>query len=143
VYGPSQIVALPSTVSPAGITYPLPGGELTEIESLCFKLVTSAAVANRQVIARLQDALGIDTFAVAAPAVQTATTTVVYSFAPLVPVFGTLALGFMGGPFPRAFSGDNLTLVVSVVNAGAGDVIEDGRLTVKQYPRIPEFFEEQ
>jgi hypothetical protein len=134
VYGPSQIVAIPAVSSPAGIAYDLPGGELTEIEGLCFTLHTSAGVANRQVVAQLKDGLGVDVFAVAAPAVQTAGTTVVYSFAPDVLSFGTLALGFMGGPFPRACSGDPLTVVVTVVNAQAGDAITNGRLVVKQWP---------
>lgn len=134
MYGPSQVVAIPALVSGVGIAYDLPGGELTEVEGLCFTLVTSAGAGNRQVIARVQDGTGTDVFAVAAPAVQTATKTVVYSFAPDVLPFGTLALGFMGGPFPRVCSGDPLTVVVTVVNAQAGDAIHDGRLIVKQYP---------
>lgn len=143
MYGPSQIVALPAEVSPAGIRYGLPGGERTEIEGLCFTLVTSNAVANRQVLARLQDGTSVDVYAVAAPAVQVASETVVYSFAPLVPAFGTAALGFMGGPYPEACSGDPLFVVVTVVNADANDVISDGRLTVKQYPIEPDFAAEE
>lgn len=131
----SQVVALPPGNGPGGVTYPLPGGELTRIESLSFELATSNAVAARQVIAGLQDALGAWVFAVAAPGTQAASLTVVYSFAPLVPVFGSAAAGFIGGPFPRAWSGDNLAVAVRVVNGAAGDNITAGRLTVIQRPR--------
>ena len=139
MYGPTEIVAIPAVASPAGIAYPLPGGERTEIEGLCFTLVTSNHVANRRVVARLQDGTGTDVYAVAAPQVQVASETVVYSFAPLVPSDGDSAIGFMTGPFPKMCSGDPLKVVVTVVNADANDVIHSGRLTVKQYPVEPDF----
>jgi hypothetical protein len=136
--GPAEVVALPSGAASGGISYPLPGGEVTAIEALAFTLVCGAGVANRQVVASLEDGTGATVYAVAAPAVQAANSTVVYSFAPLVPSFGTAALGFMGGPFPGVRYADNMTLVVHVAAAQAGDSIVGGRLLVKQYQRIPD-----
>lgn len=134
--GSAESVAVPSGLASGGIAYPLPGGEVTRIEALAFKLVTDGNAANRQVVAGLRDQSGAFVYAVAAPAVQITGLTVVYSFGPEVPAFGTAALGFMGGPFPRVAYADNLELVVSVGAAQVGDKITEARLLVCQYERL-------
>jgi hypothetical protein len=128
-----QVVALPAVLGSAGLTFHLPAGAVSQIGSFCFTLVTDGNAANRQVVVEVVDGLKVPVFAVAAPAVQAASLTVVYSFAPLVPAFGTAALGAMGGPFiSRAAEADNLTVTVTVGAHQVGDKITGGRLLAKQ-----------
>lgn len=135
MYGPSQFVALPVGPATAGIDYALPGGELTEIRALAFVLDTAGGGAARQVVVQLEDGTGEPVYAVAAPATQAGGLTVTYSFAPLVPMAGSAALGTITGPLLGYVSGDPSRLVVSVVSASAGDSLLSGRLTVCQYDR--------
>lgn len=130
-----QVAALEASAATAGINYPLPGGEITRIGGLAFVLVTDGTVANRQVVARLEDETGAVVYAIAAPAVQTASLTVVYSFSGRSPAFGTAALGFIGGPFFDGGAANNLALVVSVAAAAAGDRLSAARLLVSQHER--------
>jgi hypothetical protein len=128
-----RVIALPDALGSQGLDYDLPGVCEFAVVSFAFELDASAAVANRQVIVTLRDSRGAILFGVAAPAVQTANTSVVYSFAPEVPLFGTLAAGIMGGPFPGGRLPQNLTVGVVVGAAGAGDLIAAARLLVHQY----------
>lgn len=131
--GESRVVALAGGAATGGVEYQIPGATQIEIGSLAFKLVASGAPANRQVLVRLQDATGADLYAIAAPGQQTAGQTVIYGFAPLVPVFGSAGLGFMGGPLPGGKLPANLSVVVTVTAAAAGDVLSLARMIVRQW----------
>ena len=133
-HGSPEIISLGGGIGSTGLTYVFPLATLVAIQAVSFKLVTSGAAANRTAVVTVTDGLGAVVYAVSAPAVQTATTTVQYSFGNLVPSFGTLALGFMGGPFPQGKLPENLTLTVSFTNGVAGDLVTNGRLIVRQWP---------
>lgn len=138
MHGLAEAVALPSGLASAGISYPLPGGEVTSIEGLSFALTCAGGGGARQVVVQLQDALGVAVFANAAPGTHASGLTVVYSFGPNVAPFGSDTLGFMGASFPGLRYADNLTVVVQVVSAGGTDTLFDGRLLVCQYVREPQ-----
>lgn len=129
-----EAVALPGVAATAGISYDLASGTHWRIVAVTFRLVAAAGVANRQVLARLLDFEGVPVYAVAAPAVQTAGLTVVYSFAPSLVASGSAALGFMQAPFVGGKLPDNLTLSVTVAAAQAGDAISNVRLLTEQWP---------
>lgn len=127
-----RVVAFADGLAAAGFAYEFPGATVVSLESLCFTLVATAGVANRQVAVSLLDSTGHPVFRVAAPAVQTAGLTVSYSFAPLVPASGTAAGGAMTGPLAGGWLPGNLTLAVTVGAAQAGDALGFGRLLLAQ-----------
>jgi hypothetical protein len=130
-----RVIALDAAAATAGLVYEFPGDSLFAIRSLAFKLTTAAGGGARQVIAELEDAFGAPVFAVAAPGTQAGGLTVEYSFAPLVPAFGSAALGAMGGPFAGSLLPQNMQVAITVAAAAAGDLIFDGRLLVHRLER--------
>lgn len=132
-----RVIDLGESLASVGIAFDLPGVALFSIAAFAFKLVADANAANRQVVVGLLDSTGAVLFAEAAPAVQTATQTVVYSFAPEVIAFGTAALGFMGGAFVGRKLPQNLTVFATVTGHQVGDKILQARLLVHQWNRDP------
>ncbi len=130
-------IDLGEVLASAGLAYELPGVALFSIASFAFELVTDGNAANRQVVAGLKGSKGKVLFAEAAPAVQTASLTVQYSFAPEVIAFGTLALGFMGGAFVGRKLPQNLSVFVTVAAHQVGDKIVNAGLLVHQWPIEP------
>lgn len=129
-----QAVALDNASGSAGLNYVFPGAVLVKLTSLAFKLTTAAGGGARQVIARLEDGTNVTAFAVAAPGTQAGGLTVTYSFAPLLTAGGSSALGFQQAPFVGGWLPENLTLLVGVTAAAAGDLVHDGRMLVSQIP---------
>lgn len=127
-----RLITIPGVDAVAGLTYQLPGAVRFEIVALAFQLVATADAANRQVIAKLLDSTSQAVFAEAAPAVQTAGTTVEYSFAGDRQPFGTLALALMGGGFIRDRLPQNMAVGIAVGAAHAGDRLANIRLLVHQ-----------
>lgn len=108
------------------------------VRSVSFTLACAVNAAARQVLVSLLDSTGTPVFTVPAPATQGSGQTVRYSFAPLVPAFGSAALGAMGGPFDGGELPPNLDLAVHVGAAVAGDLVKLGRVVVLQRPeRLP------
>lgn len=130
-----RLVALDNQTGTADLVYLFPGTALFRVLALSFHLLTSSHAANRTVIVKLLDALGVQVFAQAAPAVQAASLGVDYSFGPDVQPFGTAAGGFMGGPFVAGRLPQNLKVAVHLVNGDAGDALSNGRLLVHQLVR--------
>lgn len=131
-----EVVSLPGGAAGSGVTYRLPGGERTRIGSLAFRVDCAGGGPDRQVVAQLFDGTDTPLFSAVAPGLQASGTGVAYSFAPLVPLFGSAALGFMGGPFPGGWLPPNIYVFIGIANIGVGDVITNGRLVVGQYPVI-------
>lgn len=127
-----RIVALENHPGNSDLVYPLPGIALFAFKAITFRLVTSATAANRQAVIKLVDSTGAVLFAQAAPAVQAASLTVDYSFAPGVQPFGTAALGTMGGPFMGGRLPQNVAVVFHVAAGVAADVLSNVRLLVHQ-----------
>lgn len=130
-----RVVAIDGGLGNADVVVPIAGAVLYSIKSLAFHLATSADVANRQVVVKLVDSLGVTVFAEAAPAVQAASLGVDYSFSPGVLPFGTASLGFMGGSFVGGRLPQNLSVVIHVGAGVVADVISKGRLLVHQLER--------
>lgn len=127
-----RLVTIPNTDAVAGLVYKLPGSVRYSILAFAFQLVSEADAANRQVVAKLLDSTGSPVFAEAAPAVQTASLTVQYSFAGDRQPFGTLALGLMGGGFVKERLPQNMAVAITVGAAHAGDRLANIRLLVHQ-----------
>lgn len=132
--GEPRVVAAPAASAAAGVALALPGVVTFAVVSFAFKLHTAAGGGARQVVAKLVDATGAVLFAEAAPATQAGGLDVVYSFAPDTAAFGSSALGFMGGNFPGRRLPQNLTVEASVAGNAAGDLLEQVRLLVHQWP---------
>lgn len=129
------MIVLPGGLATAGIAYDFPGVVAFQLLAVSFAVTASGGGGARQVVAQLQDSTGAAVFGVAAPGTQASGQTVVYSFSGTTPPFGSGALGFMGSGFLDAKIAENLSLVVSVVSAGAPDTIFDARALVRQWPR--------
>jgi len=126
--GELRPITLPAVAGTAGLAYRVPGSSALTVEALCFTLTTAGGGGARRVVARVQDTRGVDCYAVAAPGTHGGGLSCVYSFAPDVAPFGSVSDGFMGASFPRATLPQNSIIIVTVVNAAAGDVLDPIRL---------------
>lgn len=131
--GTAYVVTLGGAVATAGLTYEFPLSVHVELLAVSFNLTTGGAVANRQVSLQILDGFAVPVFGVSAPATQTASLGVLYSFAPMVTAGGSSALGFQTAPLVPGRLPENLSLSIQVANADAADLITDGRMLVRQW----------
>lgn len=92
----TNLVGVASPAAGAGWSYPSPGATLLSVR---FKLVTSAAVANRVVTLSADDGGGVPFWQAVFP-VQAASATVVYQCFPGAPRDAAVASGLINGPLP-------------------------------------------
>lgn len=128
----ARVVTLGTAPATAGLEHELTGEWRYRIGSFSFTLTTAGGGGVRQVFAQLVDATGTPVYTTPAPGTQASGNTVRYSFAGLVPAFGSTALGAMGGPFYDGPLPDNLTLRAVVASAGGADTITLGRVLLTQ-----------
>lgn len=136
--GVLAVVNLGGAAGAAGLTYDLPLSVITELQAVTFTLTTAAGGGARQVVFEIRDGFGVTVYGIAAPGTQAGGLSVVYSFARDVTVYGSSALGFMGGPVPGGWLPENLSLLALVTGAAAGDLITNARMLVRQRPSSPD-----
>lgn len=133
----ARVVGLPGAAATAGVSYVIPGASRIRLRAVTFKLVTLAGVANRIAVVSLFKASGDAVVSVAAPFVQTASKTSLYTFGEGLQQFGANDAARIGGPFVGGCLPENLTLAVSVLAAQAGDVLSGVRLLLEQHVEQP------
>jgi hypothetical protein len=136
---PPDVIDLGGAAGTAGLVHVFPLSTVVALHSLAFHVKTAGGGGNRQAVVQLLDGRGVLAYGIAAPGVQAGGADVDYSFAPMVVAFGSAALGFMGGPLPGGKLPFNMSLAISVVSAGASDVITNTTLLVSQWPTRPDY----
>lgn len=135
--GYPQIKAVASPAAGAGFAYPLTGSGIENVQAVAFRIVTSAAVANRFCILDVLDGDGAVVASSVAGAAIVASSTVTVSFwqapAPLSgPNGGRLVV-----PLPDLILIGGLSLSVSVAAIDAGDQIDRIRVFTETFPSGP------
>lgn len=73
------------TVDDSDKSFTVPAGRMWEVTSIWVELISTAAVGNRQIVVEIQDSAADVVLAIAAGAVQAASLTRNYTFAPHMP----------------------------------------------------------
>ena len=117
-----------------GFTYQQPGSERQLIALVAFRLVTSAAVANRLVTVAFKGGDGVVIGTFGAGFTQAASLTTDYTFGVGLNAYGANGAAAIGAPLPLLWFQDPISVVASVAAVDAGDQISNVRVTVIQVP---------
>ena len=128
----SQPVHPPIPAAGAGFTYEPSGANFTRVKSLQFTLTTSSAVANRLVTVQIKHVAAHVLATIPSPAVQTASSTVTYTFAAGLYPYSVSAANAVIGPLPEVWLRLGQSLAVTVANIDTADTITKITLAVDQ-----------
>lgn len=120
----TKLIGVSSPAAGAGFSYPSTG---VALQSLRFRLVTSAAVANRLVTVSFDDFGGVPYYAATFPA-QVASTTLVYQLTVGVSRDAAAIAGYINAPLPPGFvlnaQGQFFRALVAVAAIDVADQID-------------------
>lgn len=133
----TAIQALANPAVSTGFTIPTPGTVEQTLTALTFTVVTDANVADRLVVLKFLDPVGVSFAEIAAPFTQAASLTTVYTFATGIQSFGADDAANIGVPIPTVQLDVSLSLAVSVTAVEAGDQVSKIRAAWLRWPTRP------
>jgi hypothetical protein len=127
-----QVVSIGSPAAGAGASYTYSIAEYHMLRSLCFQVVTSAAVANRVVYLDLIDGAGNRISRSSAGFNQTASLTTIYTFAAGIAAYGANAAASIGAPIPEVWLHPGAKFTIGVTAIDTGDQVSAINATYAQ-----------
>lgn len=128
----SQVVSVPTPAAGGGFTYTLSVAEYTRIRAVCFQVVTSSTTANRVVSLDLIDPAGGILSRSSGGFNQTASLTVVYTFAVGLNTYGANAALSIGSGLPPLWLRPGSKITANVAAVDTTDQLSAIRLTLDQ-----------
>lgn len=131
--GRVQVTDTPDPAVGVEFSYKVTGTYWERLRSLSFQLVTSAAVASRQVTLLILDQDGVELAAIPAATAQIASLTRKYTFLPDVSQQSGPVSGRFLGTLPTFFLRSDWTVKVEVALIDAGDQVSHVRLNRERF----------
>lgn len=116
--------------------YTSPANAFLELQTISFRLVAEAAIANRNMILNIQDPSPVDIFSIQSYKVQTAGTIVYYSYANAAQDSEALANTVVTQNIPRILLPPSSTIQSQLTNLQAGDMFENILIVAKVFLTI-------